>query len=139
MAVQKRTLLYRRKLQIEPSGGRFARQKFLEQQRVIGNAPRCIALHQRRDFIAEAEQAARLKADDRDIPFNVWRERSERAFRFRSRLVHFSDGKKRPAAAQGSAAVFRLRDSDLIAGRRQHRKRCVDIFALEIAIEGIGK
>ena len=116
MTVQKRALLYRRELQIEPSGGRFARQKFLEQQRILGNASRRIALH-KLDFVAEAEQAAWLEADDRHVPFNIWRKRSERALRFRSRLVHFSDRKERPAAAQGSAAVFRLRDIDPIAGR----------------------
>ncbi len=140
MAVQQGAFLERRELEFELSGGRFARQEFLEQKRILGNAPRRIALHQRRNLVAETEQATRLKADHRDIPFNVRRECSERALRFRPRLVESADREKSPAAAQWAAvAVIRLRDIDPIAGRAQHRTRRIDIFAIEITIEGVGE
>ena len=78
----------------------LARQKLLEQQRLRGEPARLVAFDQRRNFVAEAEDAARLQPDHRHAALDVWRKRRERAFGFAPGLVDLADGEKGAAAAE---------------------------------------
>src|SRR5262249_62190662 len=91
----------------ECPGLRLARQEFLEQQRVCGQAARILAPDERRDFVAEAEHAARLEADQRSCALEEGGERGQAALRLASRLVDEPDREEgtptaeRPAGAIG--------------------------------------
>ena len=139
MAVQESPFFRRHERQVELARGGLARQKFLEQQRAACDLARRFAFQQRRYFVAEAEQAARLQSDDRRIGRGERRQRGERPFHFPARFVHLADGEKGAAAAERARAFNRLCHRDAISAGGKHRERGVDIFALEIAIEGVGE
>ena len=73
--------------QIEAALLLLAREEFLQQHRIVRQRIDRLALHQRRQFVAEAEQAARLQPDHRHAARDVRRERVERALHLASRLV----------------------------------------------------
>src|SRR6185312_16711318 len=69
----------------------------------------------------------------------VWRQRIECAPHLGARLVDRADREKRAAAAQRPAAARRGNLVHAIAGGLEHAPRGVEILALEIAVEGVGK
>src|SRR5689334_8308393 len=98
MAVYQSGALRRGKGNAELSSGRFSSQKFLEQQGPVGRLFRDVALEQRRNLVAKAEQAARLEPDHRQAALDERRERHQSAFRLAPRFIGFADRKKGAAA-----------------------------------------
>ena len=70
VAVQQRAFADRLERELELAGVRLARQEFLEQECVRGQAAALFPLQQRRDLVAEAEHATRLEPDHRSSFFN---------------------------------------------------------------------
>ena len=98
MAVQQGALWCRRERDVEFSGGRLAGEELLQQHDPAGGLSCGLAFEQRRDFIAKAEDATRLKPDNRHAPGKVRCERRKRALGLAARFVGFTDGEKRAAA-----------------------------------------
>src|ERR1700730_9513042 len=129
MTVQQRPLGHRRERERERSGLRLARQKFLEQQRFGGQAARIVALDEQRDFIAEAEHAARLETDERSRALEEGSERGHAALRLAPRLVDEPDREEgAPAAERAAVAVGGLRQMHGIAGGGGDRERGLDVL-----------
>src|SRR5262249_56905938 len=63
VAVQQRALGHGLKRELERALLRLARQELLEQKRMGGQAAPVLALHERRDLVAETQHAARLETD----------------------------------------------------------------------------
>src|SRR6516162_11355044 len=132
VAMQQRLLGHRRERELERAGLRLARQEFLEQQRVRGQATRILTLDERRDFVAEAEHAARLETDERSRALEEGGERGHAALRLAPRLVDEPDREEGAPAAQRSAvAVGGLRQLHGIAAGGEHRERGLDVLRLE--------
>src|SRR5262249_26881944 len=100
MAVQQRAGGNRRERQIEAARLGLAGEEFLERQGVRGETPGTLILHDRRDLVAEAEDAARFEAHHRHAARDEWIECRERTLDFFARLVHLADREKRAAAAE---------------------------------------
>ena len=138
MAVQQRALC-----PIAASGKRrveLARHEFLEQHGARRQPARFLGLQQRRDLVAEAEDAARLEPDHRDAARDIGLERRERALGLGARLLDQTDRQKRAAATQRPLRpVRRLRQMHAAAGGFEHGERGAEILRLEIAVEGVGE
>src|SRR5262249_59395398 len=80
-----------------------ARHELLEQERARCEPARLLALEQRRNLVAEPDQATRLEADHRDAARHERRERLDAALRFAPRLVDLADREKRASAARRAA------------------------------------
>ena len=99
MTMQQRPPGNRRKRELEPAGARLASEIVLEQQRLVGKTARRLALHQRRNLVAEAVEAAWFEPDYRDATIDVRRERSDGALGFAPCLIDAPDRQKRAPAA----------------------------------------
>src|SRR5262249_28122843 len=139
VAVQQRALRHRLERQRERALPRLARQEFLEQEAVGGEAARVLAPHQRRDLVAEAEQAAPLEADDRDAPLHQGRRRGDATLGLLARLLDQPDREEGAAAAERAAAARRFRQEHAIAAGGEHGERGRDVLRLEVAVEGVGE
>ena len=140
MAVQERALGHRLERQVERARRRFARQEFLEQQRVGRQRARVVAPDQRGQLVAETENAARLEPDDRHAAREQRRQRRDAAFRLAARLLDQTDREEgAPAAERTAAAVRGLRQMHAVAGGGEHAERGLDVLRLEIAVEGVGE
>ena len=140
MAVHQRAVgdLLQRK--IEPPGVRLARQEFLEGQRLLGEPLAPLALHHRRHFVAEAEQAARLQTDHRNAARDERRRARPACARPRGALRRPCRRRERCGrSTAGATSHRRLGDMHAIAAGVQHRERRIEILALEIAVERIGE
>ena len=100
MAVQQRPFANLLQRQLQTSCIRLTRQELLEGQREAGKALRPLALHHRRHFVAEAEQAAWLEADHRHTARDERFERRQRALGLDARFVDLADGEEGASAAQ---------------------------------------
>src|SRR5262249_57702369 len=97
---------HRRERELERAGLRLARQELLEQQRARGQAARIFALEEQRDFVAEAEHATRLEADERNCALEEGSERGHATLRLAPRLVDEPDREEgAPAAERPAVAV----------------------------------
>ena len=140
MAVQQRALGDLLERQLEPPFLRFARQEFLEGQRAGGKPLRALVLDHRRHFVAEAEQAARLQARPPAC-------RARRRARAPRACAPPPCAPGRPCRWRGTcgrstAAATNCRRAapvHLIAARREHSERGIDVLALEVAVEGVGE
>src|SRR5262249_12179468 len=134
--------LFRQRLQrqIELPLLALARQEFLEQQGVRRQRIGCLALYQRRQLVAERQQAARLEAEDRHAARDIGRERLERALPPLARLLDQPDREEGAATAQRPlVAVLRQRRIHAVPAGGEHAAGGVEILALEITVEGVGK
>ncbi len=101
MAVQQGAHRRRHQRQVEFSGLRFARQKFLEHECMFpASVLRRVRFDDGGDLITEAQDAAWLKADDEDAARDIGCKRGQRAFRLAPRLIDLADGENVRAAAQ---------------------------------------
>jgi hypothetical protein len=118
----------------------LAHQELLEGQGELPHRPGGVASDQARELVPEPENAARLEPHHRHAARDIGRERIERALHLLLRLGDRADRKKSPAAAERAGGFSgRLGGKDAIARRRQHGTRRLEIFTLEIAVEGVGK
>ena len=99
MTVQQRARGHRRarRLELVPLGR--TGDEFLEGQRMGGERPRRLAAQERRNLVAEAEQAARLEPDDVGAARHVGGKRRDRALGLAARLRDQPDRQKGAAAA----------------------------------------
>src|SRR5262249_19659762 len=105
-----------------------------------GETLRARVLHDRRDLVAEAEDAARLEADDRNAAREERIERRQHALGFGLGFVDLADGEKGTAATERAwAAVGRRGDVDGVAAGNEHGEGRVQVLALEVAVEGVGE
>src|SRR6516165_4084600 len=140
MAVQKGALDERlerkRKAAVPPR----ALQILLEEEYMTGQHPRVVAFHERGNFVAEPEHAARLKSDYIDPATGEGCKCDNAALRLAPRLVNEADGKESaPATERTAPPAGRLGQVHATPGSAQHSKRCREVLRLEIATEGIGK
>ena len=140
VAVEERAATQWRERQGKPPRLRLAGEEFLEQHRPARHLGGAAVLDDRRDLVAEREQAARLEADDRHAARSIGCERRERALGLFTCLVDAAHGEESAAAAQRPrAAVGGGRDLDAVAAGAQHRERGAQVFRLEVAVEGVGE
>src|SRR5262249_33942837 len=118
---------------------RLARQEFLEQECVRGQATALFALHERRDLVAKAEHAARLEPDEGNSAPEEGRERSGATLSLAPRLIDEAHCEKGTPAAERSAAISRLGEMHPISGGGEHGEGSLDILRLEVAVESIRK
>src|SRR5262249_60144192 len=101
-----------------------ARQKFVEPERVGGQRARIVALRERRDRVGEAQQAARLEADDGNSAREKRGKCIDAALRFAPCLVDEADGEKgAPAAERTAVAVGGVRGKGGAARGGEERRR----------------
>ena len=86
MAVHQRALRDRLERQLEPPERGLAHEKFLEHQRVHRELLRAVGLDHRGDFVAEAQDAARLEPDHVDAARDIRRDRRDHALGLAPRL-----------------------------------------------------
>ena len=140
VAVQQRASRHPRERQGKHSRLRLARDELLEQQRIGGHQPRLLASEQRRDLVAEAEQAARLQADHRNSARGQRRKRGDASARPRAAPVDEPDRQESaPAAQRAAAAVGRPRQVHAVSPGGEHGQRGGDVLRLEIAVESVGE
>src|SRR6266705_2996272 len=95
--MQQRLFADRRKRQCV---AKLFRYEFLKHQRTGRKPARVLTPDQRRNLIAEPDQAAWLKPDHRDVTLHIRREGVEAALRFLPRLLDGTDREKRAPATQ---------------------------------------
>ena len=139
VAVQQRAFADRLEREFKLAGVRLARQEFLEQECVRGQAAALFPLQQRRDLVAEAEHATRLEPDERNSAPDKGRKRGGATLRLAPRLVDEPDCEKGAPAAERPATIGGLRQTHAIPCCGEHGERSVDVFRLEVAVERIGK
>ena len=125
--------------QTQAAGFGLADQKFLEQKCMRADAFRGIVIAQRQQFVAQRQQAARLKADDRHAARGERRIGCNQPIEFGAGVVHKSRGEKGAAAAQRTFCIGRVRQMHAITAFDQHAQRGVEVFALIGAIESVGE
>ena len=95
------------------------------------------ARQQHFEFIAQGEQAGRLKAEDRDPAFRVGQHRFGQAPGLNAGLVNLSGSKEGTSAAQGALAGTGTGDVDPVAGGLQDRDGSTQIVRFKPAVEGV--
>src|SRR5215831_8954032 len=111
------------------------RDDLLEHQRSGCKNACVLAPDQRRNLVAEPDQAAWLEPDHRDVALHIGREGVEAALRLVPRLLDRADREERAPAAQGP--VIWAQQVHPAASRFEHSERSLDILRLEIAAERI--
>ena len=97
VAVHQRFRRHGAERQLQAAGLRLAHQKFLEQQRMRADALGVVVRAQRKQFVAQRQQAARLQPDDRHAA------RGERRVG-RDQPVQFARAPDRPGRPKGTSA-----------------------------------
>src|SRR5262245_61074764 len=113
----------------------LSHNEFLKHQCAGRKLARVAILDQRRNLVAEADQATWLEPDHRHATRHERREGCDAALGFAPRLLDRADGKERATAAQWP--IVRPQQMNPAAGGVQNSERGFDVFRLEIAAEGI--
>ena len=106
---------------------------------MCGQTAPIFALHERRNLVAEAEDAARLKPDEGNFAREERRERGDAARRFASRLLDETYCQESAPAAERPLPIGRLRQVHAVTGGGEHGERRLDVLWLEVAVECVGK
>ncbi len=106
--------------QLQAASFGLANQKLLEQQRVGADAFCGFVRSQRKQFVAQRQETARLQADDRHPALRERRIGSDQPIEFSACVIDQAGGKKRPAATQWPAAIPGLRNVDTVSPCDQH-------------------
>ncbi len=126
--------------QAQPAEFGLAHQKFFEQQRMRAHALCRVVGTQRKQFVAQRQQAARLEADDGHAPRSIWRVGRDQPVEFGA-SVHRPNQRKEKCVhniVDGCSSAG-LRQVHAITARHQHTQCGVKIFALIAAIESVGE
>src|ERR1700751_4550660 len=99
MAVEESAAFCRLQFEIEFAVGGLVGQKLLKQHGAARNLARGRIFEQRRNLVAEAQQAARLKPYYRQTTGDMWRQRRHGTFRLAPRFIGLADRQKSTAAA----------------------------------------
>ena len=94
---------------------------------------------QRKQFVTERQQAARLESDDRHAALSERGVCRNQPVQFMARLIDQSGRKKGSPAAHRAGWPGGPREMDPIAALDQHAQRRIEVLALVDAIEGIGE
>ena len=94
---------------------------------------------QRKQLVAQRQQAARLEANDRHAARGERRIGCNQTIEFATGVVDKTGRQKRPPAAERPAALGGCWHMHAVSAVDQHAQCRVEIFALVEAIEGIGE
>ncbi len=105
--------------QLQPARFRLAGEEFFQKHGVSGECLGIRAGEQRKELVAQREQAARLEADDGRAALYCRRDRRNKAGGFTARLLDHASGEKGAAAAEWTLLGIAGKTDPVAAGCEQ--------------------